>query len=330
MSNIGSAPVGILTRALTENVFVQMNLAFMNEGDKDGYNVYKHDIANTLRARTANPATSASNTHQKQATFRQLTHMETMETFDPADYHNYWREYQPEGALQWEKLPSKVQFTLEELFLGHTAQAVEELLTNGGAGDPLLGIIYQLQDDDLTDLAGAEPTPTQVVQNTHICFRAFNGGTGDRAGVALTSQNIFSKMEILIKNQNRSMRKRPNKKFMMSSAAIDLVREAQRLELNHKGVDVTEAGIMRYAGYEIVENTSFPTNDILFASMGGDMKHDAIQMGSSLSSDFNNVTVDRLSNFGREYGMCLSFALDIYLVRPEEVCYYTDQVLITD
>ena len=235
--------------------------------------------------------------------------------------------------MQWEKLPAQVQFTLEELFLGHTAQAVEDQLTNGtgsGGSDPIVGLIYQLQDDDLTDLNGAEPTPTQVVQNTHICFRAYSGGTGDRAGVALTANNIFSKLEILIKNQNRSMRKRPNKKFMMSSAAVDIVREAQRTELNFKGVDVTEAGIMRYGGYEIIENPSFPTNDIVFASMGGDMKHDAIQMGTSLSSDFNNVTVDRLSNFGREYGMCLSFALDIFVVRPEEVCYYTDQALITD
>lgn len=330
MSNIGSAPLGILTRALTENIFVQNNLAFMNEGDKDGYNVYKHDIANTLRVRSANPAASASNTHKEQAIFRQLTHMETMENFDPADYHNYWREYQPTGALQWEELPEKVKFTLEELFLGHTSQAVEELLTNGGPSDPLLGIVYQLQDDDLTDLNGVEPTPEQVVQNTHICFRAHGAGSGDRAGVTLTPSNILSKLEILIKNQNRSMRKRPNKKFMLSSAGVDLVREAQRLTLNFKGVDVTEAGIMRYGGYEIIENPSLPNNDIIFCSMGGDMKHDAIQMGTSLSSDFNNVTVDRLSKFSREYGMLLSFALDIFLVRPEEICYYTTSGLITD
>ena len=126
------------------------------------------------------------------------------------------------------------------------------------------------------------------------------------------------------------MRQRPNRKFMMSSAGIDLVREAQRLELNFKGVDVTEAGIMRYAGFDIIENRSWPDNDILFCSMSGDMKNDAIQMGTSMSSDFNNVTVDRLSNFSREYGMALSFALDIYLARPEEICYYTDQALITD
>jgi len=332
MSNVGNAPVGILTKALTENVFVEMNLAFMNEGDKGSYNVYKHDIANTLRGRTPNPAASAEQTSKKQATNRVLTHLESMETFDPADYHNYWREYQPTGAFQWEALPAKVQFTLEELFLGHSALATEELLTNGSVadGDAIDGIVYQLQDDDLTDLAGVEPTPTQVTQNTSICFRAHGGGSNDREGVALTAQNIFAKMEILIKNQNRSMRKRPNRKFMVSASSVDLIREAQRLELNFKGVDVTEAGVMRYGGFEIIENQSFPTNDILFCSMGGAFISDAIQMGTSLSADFNNVAVDRLSNFGREYGMLLTFAIDIYLVRPEEVCYYTDSALITD
>ena len=330
MSNVGNAPVGILTKALTENVFVQLNLAYMNEGDKGSYNVYKHDIANTLRARTPNPAATAEQTSKKQATNRVLTHLESMETFDPADYHNYWREYQPAGTFQWEELPAKVKFTLEELFLGHSALATEDLLTNGGAGDALLGLVYQLQDDDLTDLAGVEPTPTQVTQNTSICFRAHGAGTGDKLGVALTAQNIFAKMEILIKNQNRNMRKRPNRKFMVSAAAVDLIREAQRLELNFKGVDVTEAGVMRYGGFEVTENQSFPNNDILFCSMGGDFVNDALQMGTSLSADMNNVAVDRLSNFGREYGMLLTFAIDIFVVRPEEVCYYTDSALITD
>jgi hypothetical protein len=36
--NVGAKPnSGILARALTGNIFVAMNLAFMNEGDKDGY-----------------------------------------------------------------------------------------------------------------------------------------------------------------------------------------------------------------------------------------------------------------------------------------------------
>ena len=109
---------------------------------------------------------------------------------------------------------------------------------------------------------------------------------------------------------------------MVSHGTADLVREAQRLELNFKGVDVTAEGVMRYAGYEIVENPQFPDDTIIFCSMTGDMKSDPIQLGTSMSSDFNNLEVERVSNFGRKYGMCLTFALDIYVVRPEEICYY--------
>ena len=123
------------------------------------------------------------------------------------------------------------------------------------------------------------------------------------------------------------MRKRAGRKFMVSHGTADLIKEAQRLELNFKGVDVSDAGIMRYAGYDIIENPSFPDNQILLASMTGDMKTDAIQLGTSLSSDYNNLEVNRISNFGREYGMLLTFAIDIFLVRPEEVCFYTDQTI---
>lgn len=327
--NVGRAPVGILARALTGNIFVEMNLAYMNEGDKDGYNAYKHDIKNVIRPRSTNPAATVANTSRKEAFKRNLDVSETFETFDPAEYYTHWREFQPEGQFQWEGLPTEVQNILEELFLGTTAEAVEEALTNGGNGTGLVGLIPQLLSPALTPLNGADATPDQVTQNTAIAFRAHGGGTAgtDEEGVVLTADNIFTKLEILIKNQTKAMRKRVNKKFMISHGTADLLREAQRLKLNFKGVDVTEEGVLRYAGYDLIENPSFPDDTILFCSMSGDFKTDAIQLGTSMSSDFNNLEVQRVSNFGREWGMLLTFALDIFVVRPEEVCFYTTEVV---
>jgi hypothetical protein len=316
--------MGVLARALTGNVFVEKNLAYMNEGDKDGYNAYKHDIKNVLRARSADPASSVSNTSQKQAFKRNLVVVESYETFDPADYHQHWREYQPEGAFQWEGLPAEVQATLEELFLGTSAEATEDELTNGD-GTLITGLIAQLESNALTELQGAAATPTQVVNNTAIAYRRHGGST--TAAVALTTDNIFETLEELIKGQTKAMRKRAGRKFMVSHGTADLIKEAQRLKLNFKGVDVTEEGNLRYAGYDIIENPSFPDNTILLASMTGDMKTDAIQLGTSMSSDFNNLEVQRTSNFGRTWGMLLTFAIDIFVVRPEEVCFYTTTVI---
>lgn len=323
--NVGSAPAGVLARALTGNIFVEKSLAFMNEGDKDGYNAYKHDIANVLRARSANPAAVVANTNQKQAFKRNLAVVESYETFDPVEYHAYWKEFQPTGPFQWEGLPAEVQATLEELFLGTSAEATEDTLTNGKV--LLSGLIPQLLSSALTPLNGKDATPTQVVNNTAIAFRAHSAGTSSELGVALTVDNIFEKLELLIKNQTKAQRKRPNRKFMMSHGTADIVREAQRLKLNFKGVDVTEEGVMRYAGFDLIENPSFPDDTLLFASMSGDMKTDAIQLGTSMSSDFNNLEVQRVSNFGREWGMLLTFAIDIFLVRPEEVCFYTTEAI---
>ena len=327
---LGQSPSAILTRALTGNIFVDMNLAYMNEGDKDGYNVYKYDIKNTLGARTVDPFSSYTSNQQEEESFkRSLVVVESKEAFDPSQYERYWREYQPEGPFQWQGLPAEVQATLEELFLGSSVEATEDLLTNGDVttnSDLLDGIVTQLRDGGLTSLNGASATSAQIVANDSICFRATGaaGETGDNIGVALTTSNVFDKMELLIKNQSKEMRKRPNRKFMVNHATADLISESQRLELNFKGIDVTEEGIMRYAGYDIIQNPSFPDNTILFASMGGDMKTDAFQLGTSMSSDFNNLAVDRINNFSREWGMVLTFALDIFLVRPEEVCFYTD------
>ena len=328
--NVGQAPVGILSRALTGNIFVEQNLAYMNEGNKDGYNVYKYDLKNALTAAVADP--TFSDDAEKANFKRALTVLQSQQSFDPAEYHAYWLEYQPSGEFQWETLPTQVQQTMEELFLGSAAEASENALTNDdgtllGANSATTdgGIIDQLLQASVVSLGGATPTPAQVIANSRISFRADADGSADTLGVTLTTTNVFDKLELLIKKQTKDMRKRPNRKFMISNATADLISEAQRLELNFKGVDVTDEGIMRYAGYDLVQNPQFPDNTILFCSMGGDMKTDAIQLGTSLSSDFNNLAVDRISNFNRKWGMLVTFALDIFVVRPEEVCFYSDQ-----
>ena len=324
-NNVSRAPQGILEKALTGNIWISQNLAFMNEGDKDGYSVYKHDLTTGIRAKTDDPSSATNGTFAKSAVQRQLTVLESYHTFNPGDYHNYWREFQPEGNFDFEKLPAQVQSSLENLFLGGVADGVEDLLTNGGT-DFASGLIDQL-DAISTSLNGAEASTAQIVDSNVLAFKAGSDGTGDQLGVALTAQNVFSKLEILIKNQTKAMRKRAGRKFMVSHGTADLIKEAQRTELTFKGVDVTSEGVMRYAGYDIIENPSFPDDTIIFASMTGDMKSDAIQLGTSMSSDFNNLEVDRVSNFGRAYGMLLTFALDIYVVRPEEICYYQTSTL---
>ena len=332
--NVGSAPAGILARALTGNIFVEQNLAFMNEGDKDGYNVWKYDLKNVLQTAAANPTFSDD---AEQANYkRSLKKLQSQQTFDPANYEQYWKESQPTGPFQWQELPVEVQSTMEELFLGSVEEAVQAALTDDQASTLDVsqpdgsngGITYQLLQSGITSLNGASPSSTEIVANTRIAFRADGSGSNDNLGITLTAQNVFTKLELLIKNQTKEMRKRPGRKFMVSHGTADIITEAQRLELNFKGVDVTEAGIMRYAGYEIIQNPDFPDDSILFCSMTGDMKTDAIQLGTSLSVDFNNLHVDRISNFSREWGMLLTFALDVFVVRPEEICFYTTATTI--
>jgi hypothetical protein len=319
--NVAAAPVGILARALTGNVFVEQKLAYMNEGDKDSYNVLKQDLKNTLSAYSADPSVGGSDSSETEDFLRPLTIVQSFEQFNPADYHQYWREYQPKGNFQWEGLPTQVQNNLEELFLGSSVEAVEDELTNGTGGF-VTGLVDQLRSSALTSLDGASPTSAQITANSRIAY-------GDYGADVITTSNVFTELELLIQNQTLSQRKRPGRKFMVNHTTADIIMEAQRLELNFKGVDIFDEGKMRYAGYEIIINPSFPNDAIMLCSMTGSFQTDAIQLGTSQSSDFNNVEVQRLSNFGRVWGMALTLALDIFVVRPEEVCFRTALAQLT-
>lgn len=321
--NQGTAPISVLSRALTGNVFVEKKLAYINQGDKGNYNCFKHDVRNVLRSATADPSSGITATNKKKTHHRVLQIVETFEPWLPSDYHQFWRSYQPEGPLQWEGLPVKVRTDLETLFVGSAAEDAENLLTNGGQG--ITGLIPQLKNPALTSLDGGVATPTQIVENTHIGFRVHGGSTVP--AVALTSDNIFKKFELMIQNQTNVMLRRKGMKFMVSPRTLQIFREAQRLELAFKGVNVTEAGAAVYGGYELVVNDSFPDDTILFASMTGSMQTDAIQMGTSMSSDYNNTHTGRINEFSRQWGTSLTFALDIFLVRPEEVGFYTKDTI---
>ena len=240
--NVGSAPLGILERSLTENIFVANNLAFMNEGDKDGYNVYKHDLSSVLKAFSNNPMDGATNSLQKNNFRRHLTILEVAESFLPSDYHGYWREFQPTGNFQWESLPAQIQSSIENLILGSTAEAVEEVLTNGSQSLKITGLIPQLLSSAYTELQGASPTSKQISDNLAIAYRRHKGST--TAATEITADNIFEILEELIAGQTKSMRKRQNKKFMISNYAADVLKKAQRTKLDYKGVDVTEEGEM--------------------------------------------------------------------------------------
>ena len=320
MSNVGQAPVAILTQALTENVFMQNNLC---------YNVWKQSMTGALRAISNSPMDNANAYGDGTVEFRTLGVVELAASFNPNDYKNFWLTHQPDGLFNYQTLPTEVQNTLTNLFLSHVAEQANDLLTNGdGTISSIEGIISQLTTGGITSLDGAEPTAAQREANLHIAFGAGAqiggvGATGDALAAVITSSNVFSIFELLLRKQNRSMRKRPNRKFMVAPSTADLVREAQRLNLNHKGVDVTEAGIMKYGGFEIIVNDDFADGDVVFASMGGDFKTDAFQMGTSSAADMNNLHVAPQGEFNRNWGMLVTFALDIYVARPEEVCIYS-------
>lgn len=329
MSNIGNAPKHILTDVLGSNIFESKKLAYMHEGDKNSVNYLKGGLNNTLRARSANPfASTSTDTTVMNSIPRTLTIVESAHEFDPNSYKNYWRDYQPEGEFNFEKLPKKVQATLEQLFLSNVKSDLEGALTNGATG-VTTGIIPQLSANATTELQGGVATLAQMTANSAIGWRAKGNnqsGTSIQA-VTLTSANILGKLQLLINGQTRVMQGREHKKFMVSFATANLMMEAQRLNLNYKGVDVTEAGVLKYAGHDVIINTSFPNNTILFCSMSGNPLTDAIQMATSKSKDLNSLKVGSPHGMGRTVGMVLTFAIDIYVVRREEVCFYTSTTL---
>lgn len=258
-------------------------------------NIGKIDLSNVLQAYTENPTTFGSATVSDAV----IEPREIMALFDynPRKFEKYWRQYQPEGPLDFRTLKPEVQEAMTRELIALVAESAAMTLIQGdteGTEFPAF--------DGIIKKALASPATLDVA-----------------SAVALTNLNVKDKLIATVKRAPLAVRRQKDFKVFVSPATMALYEEAQHNQTN-KGKDFTEAGAKTILGFPIYDLIGMP-DDHIFAGNFGTGEDSNLVIGQDGSMD--SVLVDRKNNYSDLYFFKLTTKLGINCVRFEETALYS-------
>ncbi len=110
-------------------------------------------------------------------------------------------------------------------------------------------------------------------------------------------------------------------KVFCSYHTFDLYTEYQRTTQTYKGIDVTEIGVRKFRGHNLVPVADFPDDTFFFAKGMPSMDSNLV-MGVNSSSDQNNIKIGPVNATSDLWFVKAKIKVDVNYIFPQEIVYY--------
>jgi hypothetical protein len=243
-SYAGEVASNFITKAITGNEIVQGGHCYVKDGIKKEYHIPRLNVDNIIQDRAETPTSQGSITVDG----RKLVPQDYMiyVEFNPRDFEDHWYAAQMAPKLIDARLPA----TAESVIIQEVLKAHDRFL-----GKALLQ----------SDLTGNAAKPFGYFDGFVTRAKAANSGTIIvPSPAALTTANIGGAFQSTLNLVPSGLLYDLSLKFFVSYKTAQIWEEAQRTG-TYKGVDGTQAGLMRFAGRQVVPLAGMPDNTILAA-----------------------------------------------------------------
>lgn len=141
--------------------------------------------------------------------------------------------------------------------------------------------------------------------------------------VALTNVNVAGEFDRGHQKIKASLRYDPKMRYFCSYLTYDLYTEYQRNvgTQPYKGIDVTEAGVLKFRGKEVVPVADFPEDTFYIAKALPTMESN-LWLGVNSTDDQNNLQIDRVAANSDNWFVKGKMKVDVNYVFPDEIVYY--------
>lgn len=250
----GEVASGFIVKAAIGNEIVQGGHINVKDGIKKKYTIPRMTVGDDfIQDRVATPVSGGSGTGKGTITVdgRVLEPGDYMiyQEFNPRDFEDHWEAVNLNPTLIDRRLP----VTVESVILQEVMKKHNQWL--GGAimrGDTTL----------TSNLKYFDGLITRAIADSEVIKVA--------SPVTLTTANIEAKLEASLAVVPAAVLYDPNLKVFVSYKTAQLWEQAQRAA-GFKGVDNTMAGLMRFAGRQMVYLFGMPDNTIFWAKGAPDM-----------------------------------------------------------
>lgn len=227
--------------------------------------------------------------------------------FNPQIYADHWFAKDMPELLMNRGLPVEANSVVLYEIMRQQSVYLNLLLNNGNIagtayvnanGEDIGKYIDGLVTKMSADSTVAKVTSPTVLSNTNVAAEFDKG---------------FQKIKPALR-YNKQMR------YFCSYLTYDFYTEYQRNQ-SYKGIDVTEGGVLKYRGHEIVPVADFPENTFYIAKALPTMESN-LWMGVNSTSDENNLQIDKVAPNSDLWFVKGKMKVDVNYVFPDEIVYY--------
>ncbi len=256
--------------------------------------------------------------------------------FNPRDFENYWRPFQPEGNLIFRDLDPKVQATMLHLLVDKKDQYIGDCIWASRKGGATPAGAKEIESDsaDNTVVGGdSEAGPmkyfdgfmARVIANLDAEADSNEAKTGQVILAGATALDTGAKVEQALfamwKSCPKKLRKSSKLCFVMGWDLWDLYDEYLSSK-DHKYTENTEVNRYRFKGKRVVVINGITENTIALGKFttGEDS---CLWMGVDYATDQESVKVSPLQNNSELYFFQMRMKVDVNIVLPSEIVVWT-------
>ncbi len=295
----GEAASAFIVKSVLGNELVQGGHAYVQDGIKKTHTIPRFTVDGIIQDRVPTPSSSVANMVVSGRSLTPADYMVYAE-FNPRDFEQHWLATQLNPTLIDRRLPATVESVIiQEVLKQHNKYLGVGLLTN--------------------DTTIAAPSTRRYFDG--LITRAKRDAAVPKVSspVALTITNIGDQFQAVLDKVAPDILYDPALKFFVSYKTAQAWEQYQRTVL-YKGVDMTAAGIMRFAGRTIVPLFGMPDDCILAGKGSLDMQSN-LWVGMN-SIDDATLQLARVQNNSELYFIKMLMKVDTNYGFSEELALY--------
>lgn len=250
--------------------------------------------------------------------------------FNPRDFEEYWKPFQPDGQLLFRDLDPKVQSKMLHLLIDKKDQYIGDCIWCARKGGVDAKITAPSGAIKLGDKTAGGPMKyfdgalARVLDN--VTTTDPNEKAGGQAIIAgdtelTTGAEVETALYAMWKACPKKLRKHTNLKFVMGWELWDLYDE-YLTKKETKYVENDSINKRRFKGKPIVVINGMPEHTIFLGKFSSSMESN-LWMGVDYATDQESVKVERLQANSELYFFQMRMKMDVNIVLPAEIIVWT-------
>jgi len=262
--------------------------------------------------------------------------------FNPRDYEQYWRPFQPEGPLVFRELDPKVQAKMLRLLIQGKNEYVGSAIWNSAltaatvtspAGQTVIGGEHEYGTMKYFDgaikrmLYNASIDGSTTAKYNALSDAEKNEVDGGQVNIVgttalTTGEQVEAALYAIWKAVPARLRTNKNLRYATSYDVWTLYDEYLSSK-TVKYTDNTKENVLQFKGKAVIPVVGVPENTIVLAVFSRDLDSN-LWMGVDYSADYDAIKVEPLQANSELYFFKMNLKMDVNIVKPREIFLWTN------